>query len=138
MAVGGHDEMNPSGMAVGGRDEMNFSGMAVGGRDEMNFSGMAVGGHNEMNFSGMAVGGHNEMNFSEMAVGGHDEMNFSGMVAPEPGGFSAISRWLSEARATPPENGEIEFCIPEGCQPQLRSHRNRVLKPTLIPCPRPT
>ena len=35
-------------------------------------------------------------------------------VIPEPGGFGAISRWLSGA--TPPETGRIEFCIPEGCQ----------------------
>jgi len=33
----------------------------------------------------------------------------------EPGGFGAISRWLSVA--TPPDHGQDVFCIPEGCQP---------------------
>ena len=32
----------------------------------------------------------------------------------EPGGFKAISRWLSAA--TPPVRGQNGFCIPEGCQ----------------------
>jgi hypothetical protein len=47
-----------------------------------------------------------------------------GMAGREPGGFGAISRWLSEERATPPENGGIEFCIPEGCQPHPQSLRH--------------
>ena len=33
------------------------------------------------------------------------------------GGLRAISRWLSEARATPPETGGNKFRIPAGCQP---------------------
>ncbi len=33
----------------------------------------------------------------------------------EPGGFKAISRWLSAA--TPPVRGQNDFRIPEGCQP---------------------
>ena len=53
-----------------------------------------------------------------------------GMAGREPGGFGAISRWLSEERATPPENGGIEFCIPEGCPPHLQSLRKQVLKTT--------
>ena len=32
------------------------------------------------------------------------------------GGLPAISRWLSEARATPPERSDETQCIPEGCQ----------------------
>ena len=38
-------------------------------------------------------------------------------IRREPGGFKAISRWLSEARATPPETGGNEFRIPAGGQP---------------------
>ena len=38
----------------------------------------------------------------------------------KPGGFSAISRWLSEARATPPDCRRMKTRIPEGCQ-QMRS-----------------
>ena len=33
------------------------------------------------------------------------------------GGLAAISRWLSEARATPPEPSGKTQCIPEGCEP---------------------
>jgi len=35
----------------------------------------------------------------------------------KPGGFSAISRWLSEARAIPPDSRRNTIRIPEGCQP---------------------
>ena len=38
----------------------------------------------------------------------------SGMTAVEPGGFGAISRWLSAA--TPPETRRHPSRIPEGCQ----------------------
>ena len=38
----------------------------------------------------------------------------------KPGGFPAISRWLSEARATPPDSRRMKIRIPEGCQ-QMRS-----------------
>ena len=33
------------------------------------------------------------------------------------GGLPAISRWWSEARATPPEPSGKTQCIPEGCEP---------------------
>lgn len=35
----------------------------------------------------------------------------------KPGGFVALSRWLSEARATPPGSCRQTVRIPEGCQP---------------------
>ena len=44
----------------------------------------------------------------------------SEIAVPEPGGFKAISRWLSEARATPPDRRPHSSRIPEGCQPHLR------------------
>ena len=40
-----------------------------------------------------------------------------GLLLSEPGGFKAISRWLSEERATPPETKRNKSRIPEGCQP---------------------
>jgi hypothetical protein len=39
-----------------------------------------------------------------------------GLEAAQTGGLQAISRWLSEVRATPPvPSGETQ-CIPKGCQ----------------------
>ena len=39
-----------------------------------------------------------------------------GMTLPKPGGFPAISRWSSEARAIPPDSRRVTSRIPDGCQ----------------------
>lgn len=39
--------------------------------------------------------------------------------AAQAGGLAAISRWLSEARATPPVAGRRMTRIPEGCQRRI-------------------
>jgi len=55
-----------------------------------------------------------------------------GFAASEPGGFTAISRWLSEVRATPPDPGRITPGIPEGCQ---RATPPQAFSPPLRPLP---
>ena len=50
-------------------------------------------------------------------------LNLRALVAPEPGGFVANSRWLRSAATTPPVVGSIFDSIPEGWQ---RSERLRV------------
>jgi len=42
-----------------------------------------------------------------------------GLEAAQTGGLQAISRWLSEARATPPVAGRMMIRIPEGCQRRI-------------------
>src|SRR5436305_1232951 len=44
-------------------------------------------------------------------------LGWQALIFSEPGGFSAVSRWLREARATPPEHRFPQPRIPEGCQP---------------------
>lgn len=40
----------------------------------------------------------------------------SGMARPEPGGFTAISRWLRRSAPIPPDHRPKTHRIPEGCQ----------------------
>ena len=50
-------------------------------------------------------------------LSGMGALNLRALVAPEPGGFVANSRWLRSAATTPPDDRRIHFRIQEGCQP---------------------
>jgi len=84
----------------------------------MEFKGIVFSGHA---IQRMFERGHNEKHVHQVITGGEQiaegYRSFGTTIRSEPGGFKAISRWLSpRQRAIPPGYQRDNDCTPEGCQ----------------------